>query len=89
VGSFRAAQPFAFGSSRRWTWPRESPAKISFRASENAQQRAALSQVKVASTVPVSKSHTFSYRIKTLAFNAAMLIVKNTNAVSVAPVITQ
>jgi hypothetical protein len=30
-----------------------------------------------------------SYRIKTLAFNAAMQIVKNTNAVSVAPVMTQ
>lgn len=30
-----------------------------------------------------------SYRIKTLAFDAAMHIVKNTSAASVAPVVTQ
>ena len=37
-----------------------SPATIRLRASENAQQCAAPSQVKVASTAPVSRSHTFT-----------------------------
>lgn len=51
------AQLHGFGSSRwrKRTWPPASPTTISPRASENAQQFAAPSQLKVANNSPVSR----------------------------------
>jgi hypothetical protein len=58
----RLTQFLGFGSSRwrKYTRPPTSPATISSRASENAQQFASPSQVNVANTSPVSSSHIFT-----------------------------